>query len=152
VRIVEEDLSGPEIARLLGAHLAHMRSLSPPESVHALDLEGLRAPELTFWSAWRGDELVGCAGLKALGGAEGEIKSMHTLSARRGSGVGAALLGHVIEAARERGWRRLLLETGSQDGFAPARALYERFGFTYRDPFAAYREDPNSVFMQLELG
>ena len=149
--IREDDLRGPEIAALLGAHLDQMADQSPPESRHALDLDGLRVPEVTFWCAWDGPDLLGCGALKELDRRHGEIKSMHTSAAHRGRGVGAKILTHIIDTARARGYRRLSLETGSMAAFAPARALYERFGFTYCDPFADYREDPNSVFMTLEL-
>ena len=151
VSIREDDLRGPQIAALLGAHLDQMADQSPPESRHALDLDGLRVPEVTFWCAWDGPDLLGCGALKALDPGHGEIKSMHTSAAHRGRGVGAKILTHIIDAARARGYRRLSLETGSMAAFAPTRALYERFGFTYCSPFADYREDPNSVFMTLEL-
>ena len=149
--IREDDLRGPEIAALLGAHLDQMADQSPPESRHALDLDGLRVPEVTFWCAWDGPDLLGCGALKVLDPGHGEIKSMHTSAAHRGRGVGAKILTHIIDTARARGYRRLSLETGSMSAFAPARALYERFGFEYCAPFADYREDPNSVFMTLEL-
>jgi putative acetyltransferase len=146
-----DDLRGPEIADLLAAHVAFCRGASPPESTHVLDLDALRAPGITFWSAWDGAELLGCAALKELDPAHGEVKSMHTAAARRGRGVGLGLLQHVVDAARARGYRRLSLETGSMEVFAPARALYARFGFAMCPPFADYRPDPNSVFMTLNL-
>ncbi len=151
VSIREDDLRGPEIATLLGAHLDQMADQSPPESRHALDLDGLRVPDVTFWCAWEGPDLLGCGALKELDPQHGEIKSMHTSQAHRGRGVAAQILTHIIDTARGRGYRRLSLETGSMAAFAPARALYERFGFTYCPPFAGYREDPHSVFMMLEL-
>ncbi len=149
--IREDDLTGPDIAALLTAHLDTMHATSPPESAHALDLEGLRAPGVTFWCAWEGDTLLGCGALKQLDPTHGEIKSMHTAAASRGKGVGGKVVAHIIDEARRRGYRRLSLETGSMAVFAPARALYERFGFTYCDPFADYVPDPNSVFMTREL-
>jgi putative acetyltransferase len=142
-----DDLTGPEIAALLREHLAEMRRISPPESVHALDLDGLRRPEVTFWSAWEGRDLLGCGALKSLDAGHGEIKSMRTTAAHQRKGVAARLLQHIIEEAQRRGYRRLSLETGSQPEFTPARRLYERFGFDYCGPFADYRDDPNSVFM-----
>lgn len=147
-----DDLRGPETADLLAAHAAFCRSTSPPESNHFLELDALRAPDVTFWTAWEGRGLMGCAALKQLDAAHGEIKSMHTAAAFRGRGVGAALLGHLLEEARRRGYRRLSLETGSMAAFAPARALYARFGFVDCPPFGDYRPDPNSVFMTLDLG
>lgn len=146
-----DDLRGPEIADLLRTHLEFCRAASPPESTHALDLDGLRAPELTFWSAWEGPNLVGCGALKEIDPAHGEIKSMHTAAKHRGRGVGVAILKHIVTEARARGYRRLSLETGSMAAFAPARALYTGFGFTECPPFDAYKPDPNSVFMTLDL-
>jgi putative acetyltransferase len=124
---------------------------SPPESTHVLDLDALRAPEIIFWSAWDGDSLLGCAALKALDSSHGEVKSMHTVARHRGRGVGLALLQHIVTEARSRGYRRLSLETGSMAAFAPARALYARFGFVECAPFGDYRLDPNSVFMTFGL-
>jgi len=147
-----DDLRGPEIAELLQAHLEHASRLSPPESIHALDLERLRAPEITFWSVWSERVLLGCGALQELAPDQGEIKSMHTAREHRGKGVAARLLTHILEEARARSYRRVSLETGSVEGFAPARALYRRFGFTECPPFASYREDPYSVYMTLELG
>ena len=149
--IRKDDLEGPEIAALLRAHLDHAARHSPPESIHALDLDRLRAPEITFWSAWLGETLVGCGALKELAPDHGEIKSMHTAAAHRGKGVAARLLERILEEARARAYRRVSLETGTMEGFAPARALYSRYGFRECPPFAQYREDPNSVCMTLEL-
>jgi putative acetyltransferase len=150
--IREDDLRGPEIAALLEAHLNLMRSISPPESVHALDLDALRAPEITFWTVWDGAILLGCGALKEIDPAHGEIKSMHTAQTARGRGVARHLLQHVLEEARQRGYRRLSLETGSTGDFAAARGLYAGFGFAFCGPFADYALDPFSVFMTLELG
>lgn len=124
-----------------------MRAISPPESVHALDLDGLRRPEITFWTAWSGNALLGCGALKELSPDHGEVKSMRTARAHRRGGVARAMLAHIVAAARRRGYQRLSLETGSMAEFAPARSLYERFGFRYCEPFAGYVDDPNSVFM-----
>jgi putative acetyltransferase len=151
MRIEIDDLTRPEIHDLLREHLAHMHELSPPESVHALDLSKLRGRDITFWSAWEGETLVACGALKALGAAEGEVKSMRTPQAARRRGAGRAMLAHIIEQARARGYRRLNLETGSHAAFMPAQALYRSFGFVECGPFADYRPDPNSVFMTLEL-
>ena len=142
-----DDLAGTEIRGLLEEHLADMRAISPPESVHALDLDGLRRPEITFWTAWSGNALLGCGALKELSPDHGEVKSMRTARAHRRSGVARAMLAHIVAAARRRGYQRLSLETGSMAEFAPARSLYERFGFRYCEPFAGYVDDPNSVFM-----
>lgn len=147
-----DDLSGPEIQDLLAQHLRNMHEITPPESIHALDLSGLRKPEITFWSAWSGDELLGCGALKELDPTHGEIKSMRTADAHRRKGVAAALLDHILTEARRRSYSRLSLETGSFPEFEPARRLYERFGFTYCGPFGEYSEDPNSVFMTRGVG
>jgi putative acetyltransferase len=149
--IREDDLSGPEIAALLKVHLDHMHATSPPESTHALDLDGLRVPEITLWTLWDGATLLGCGALKELDAGHGEIKSMHTAAAARGRGVARRLLQHIIETARQRGYRRLSLETGSTAEFAAAQGLYRGFGFQDCGPFAGYVLDPFSVFMTLEL-
>ena len=151
MRIEVDDLSRPAVHALLQEHLANMYELSPPESVHALDLSKLRAPDITFWSVWDGATLVGCGALKQMSATEGEIKSMRTPKALRRRGAGRAVLEHIIAEAKRRGYRRLNLETGSQDGFVPARTLYESFGFTYCGPFGDYKPDPNSAFMTMEL-
>ena len=146
-----DDLSGPEIAQLLQEHLRSAALHSPPESVHALDLEALRKPEITVWSAWQDSELLGCGALKELDPHHGEIKSMRTASAHLRKGVAAGLMRHILEEARRRRYRRLSLETGSMAAFAPAHRLYARFGFEPCGPFADYVEDPYSVFMTREL-
>lgn len=142
-----DDLSGPEIRALLEEHLRNMHEISPPESVHALDLRGLCQSEITFWTVWFGGELLGCGALKELNPTHGEIKSMRTVSKHRRQGIGRAMLSHILEEARSRSYSRLSLETGSMEEFAPARRLYESFGFSYCNPFGDYRSDPNSVFM-----
>ena len=146
-----DDLRGPEIRALLEEHLRNMHELSPPESVHALDLDALRHPGISFWTAWEGSELLGCGALKELDPRHGEIKSMRTAMAHRQKGVARAILERILSEARSRSYVRLSLETGSQAGFLPARRLYESFGFTYCAPFADYTEDPNSAFMTREL-
>ena len=146
-----DDLTRPEVHALLDEHLQNMHQLSPPESVHALDLDKLRSPDITFWTAWRDGRLLGCGALKEIDPEQGEVKSMRTPQASRRQGAGRAVLTHVIEVARSRGYRRLWLETGSMPAFQPARKLYESFGFTYCGPFTGYAEDPNSVFMTLHL-
>jgi len=111
----------------------------------------LRAPQITFWTAWDGARLLGCGALKELGPDHGEVKSMHTAQEYRGRGVAGSILARIIEVARSRSYRRLSLETGSMDAFAPARALYRRFGFVGTEPFGDYVLDPNSCFMTLDL-
>ncbi|HNJ48360.1 MAG TPA: GNAT family N-acetyltransferase [Novosphingobium sp.] len=149
--IVEDDLSGAEIAALLGYHLSEMRAWSPPESVHAMPIERLRAADVTFYSAWQGARLAACGAIKQLDPAHGEIKSMRADPAFRGRGAGKAMLHHLIAVARERGYARLSLETGRPAPFLPARRLYESHGFAECPPFADYREDPFSICMTLDL-
>ena len=146
-----DDLTRPAVHALLNEHLQSMYELSPPESVHALDLEKLRKPGITFWTAWEGPVLVGCGALKELSPTHGEVKSMRTPSARRREGVGRAILGHIIQVARTRSYGQLSLESGSMAAFKPAQTLYESLGFTFCGPFDDYIEDPNSVFMSLRL-
>ncbi len=142
-----DDLTDPAVIELLEEHLVDMYATSPPESVHALDVSGLKRPEITFWVAREGGTALGCAALKQIDSGHGEVKSMRTARNARGRGVATTLLAHLMSAARARGYSRLSLETGSMEFFAPARRLYERNGFRYCGPFGSYQEDPNSVFM-----
>jgi putative acetyltransferase len=147
LRFLVDDLTGAPTRALIARHLAGMHASSPPESVHALDVDGLRRPDVTFWSAWSGDEIAGCAALKRLDAERGEIKSMRVADAFLGRGVGRAMLDHLVSEARARGMRSLWLETGSSSEFVPALRLYERAGFVRCGPFEGYVEDPFSVFM-----
>jgi putative acetyltransferase len=142
-----DDLRGPEIAKLLQEHLDNMHELGPPESVHALDLDKLRRPEITFWTVWEGKELAGCGALKALDATHAEVKSMRTAKTHLRKGVASMILKHLIATAQQRGYQRLSLETGTVSAFIPAQQLYASFGFTFCGPFADYKLDPNSVFM-----
>ena len=151
LQIREDDLTGKEIADFLREHLEDMHEITPPESVHALDLEGLRSPNITFWSAWEGAELVGCGALKELDARSGEVKSMRTARVHRGRGVGSKILERIIEEAKLRAYDCLNLETGAMPEFSRARAFYIRYGFEHRGPFADYVDDPNSVFMTKKL-
>ncbi len=146
-----DDLTGPEVIALIQEHLRGMFENSPPESVHALPIDGLKKPEITFWSAWENDEILGCGALKELDPTHGELKSMRTSSLHLRKGVARKILKHMIAVAKERGYSRLSLETGSMESFGPARKLYESVGFQYGKPFADYTEDPNSVFMTMEI-
>jgi putative acetyltransferase len=137
---------------LLAEHLDDMARTSPPESIHALDVDGLRAPNVTFWTIWDDGDLVGCGALLELDRNHGEIKSMRTAHGHRRRGVAAQMLRHIVAEAERRAYRRLSLETGSMAAFAPARALYARFGFVPCEPFGSYVRDPNSVFMTRSLG
>ena len=146
-----DDLSREDVQALLREHLTNMHELSPPESVHALDVEKLRSPDITFWTVWEDSLLLGCGALKELTPTHGEVKSMRTPQALRGRGAGRAVLAHIIAEARTRGYRRLSLETGSHEAFKPAQSLYRSFGFTSCGSFADYKDDPNKVFLSLEL-
>jgi putative acetyltransferase len=151
MRIEADDLSGPQVQALLGEHLQSMRELSPAQSVHALDLDKLRQPGVSFWTAWEGQSLVGCGALKALSPLHGEIKSMRTPVSLRRRGAGRAMLQHILTTARQRGFERLSLETGTAPAFLPAHRLYESAGFTHCGPFGDYVEDPHSLFMTIVL-
>ena len=151
LRIEIDDLTRPQIHALLHEHLENMRAITPPESVHALDLGRLRTPDIAFWTVWDDTQLVGCGALKELDPRHGEVKSMRTPEALRRRGAGRAVLVHIIAVARARGYRRLSLETGAMEPFQPAHALYASAGFTFCGPFGEYRDDPNSVFMTLVL-
>jgi putative acetyltransferase len=150
-QIQKDDLTSQKVADLLQEHLENMYEITPPESVHALDLEALRSPDITFWTAWEGNELLGCGALKELDSRSGEVKSMRTAKAHRRRGVATKILEHIIKEAKQRGYNFLNLETGSFPEFAPARALYILHGFEYQGPFGEYIDDPNSVFMTKKL-
>ena len=142
-----DDLTGPEITLLIQEHLRHASERMPPGSIHALGIEGLRSPDITFWTLWDKGELLGCGALKELDPEHGEVKSMRTAYAHQRRGVAARMLEHIIAEAQRRGYRQLSLETGSSDAFEPARALYRKFGFEACGPFNGYTDDPNSEFM-----
>ena len=146
-----DDLRGAQIARLLQEHLQAMHAISPRASVHALDIEALRQPGISFWSVWEQDDLMGCGALKEIDATHGEVKSMRTAAGHLRKGVARALLMRILEQAQARGYQRLSLETGSMQEFLPALALYRSFGFEFCGPFGPYAPDPNSVFMSKEL-
>lgn len=150
--ITEGGLDDPRVVALLTLHVTRARAVTPEGSAHALGLSGLKRPEIRFWSGWEGEALATVGALKRLSAEEGEVKSMHTAEALRGRGFGAAMLAHIIGAARQAGLTRLWLETGSFDYFAPARAMYAKAGFVECAPFGDYRPDRNSTFMTLPLG
>lgn len=149
--VVPGDLTDPRIVALLEYHVATALAQSPRESCHAFDVSALQRPEVSFWAIWDGDEVLGVGALMDLGDGHGEVKSMHTARAARRRGIANAMVRHIVATARERGFRRLSLETGSMDYFAPARALYARHGFVLCPPFEGYAPDPNSVFLTLDL-
>ncbi|OMO32498.1 GNAT family N-acetyltransferase [Vibrio sp. 10N.261.46.E8] len=151
IEIKTDDLSGGEVIKLLEEHLADTYATSPAESVHALDLDGLKSPEITFFSAWKDSQLLGCVAIKELNEQHAELKSMRTSQFARKSGVASQLLQHVLDTATVRQYQTISLETGSEDYFKAARNLYEKFGFDYCDPFADYVLDPHSQFMSIEL-
>ena len=151
VEIREDDPRRSQAAKLLREHLEDMAAHSPPESIHALDIDALRSPDITFWTAWERRELLGCGALFELDRQHGEIKSMRTAKGHLRKGAASGMLQHIIGEAERRSYTRLSLETGSMEAFAPARALYTSYGFAFCGPFANYVLDPNSVFMTLEL-
>jgi putative acetyltransferase len=150
--ITEGGLDDPRVQKLLAHHFATARAETAPGSAHALDLIGLKSPDVRFWSAWDGECVIAVGALKRLSEYQGEIKSMHTEQSYRRKGAGSAMLWHIIDAARQMKLSRLSLETGSWAYFAPARELYSRHGFVEGPPFGSYIADPNSIFMTLELG
>ena len=151
MKLIKEDLQGPEIAALLNEHLREMEKHSPPESIHALDLNKLRQPNIHFWSLWDEERIVGCGALKLLDARHAEIKSMRVTYEYRGKGIAKTILSHLIEAAASKGVEKLSLETGSMAAFEPARNLYLSFGFEFCEPFDSYIEDENSVFMTKQI-
>lgn len=151
MRIDIDDPARADVFALLEEHLRSMHELSPPESVHALDVSRLKSPDITFWSVREGDRLLGCGALKELAPDHGEIKSMRTPAAMRRQGAGRAVLNHILDEARRRGYQRLSLETGPAETFAAAHQLYESAGFRPCGPFGDYKLDPYSVFMTLDL-
>ena len=151
MKVQVDDPARPDIYALLEEHLRSMHELSPPESVHALDVSRLKASDITFWSVRDGEVLLGCGALKALDPDHGEIKSMRTPAALRRRGAGRAVLEEILLEARRRGYRRLSLETGTAPAFEPACRLYESVGFRPCGPFGDYKPDPHSMFMSLDL-
>lgn len=149
--ITPHDPRLPEVVHLLQRHLEFARAVTPPGHVHALDLEGLLEPEVSFFGARRGGVLLGIGALKELDAGHVELKSMHTAADARGEGVGSAMLSYLMAIATERGYRRVSLETGTMPAFMPARSLYERFGFKPCEPFGRYTVNPNSICMTIEL-
>jgi putative acetyltransferase len=151
MQIEVDDLSRLAIHELLSEHLANMYELSPPEQVFALDLSKLKSPDITFWTVWDNDLLLGCGALKELTPTHGEIKSMRTPAKLRGRGAGRLVLNRIIETAIERKYSLLSLETGTHPAFLPAQRLYKSAGFQESSPFADYKENPHSLFMALVL-
>ena len=151
MRIEIDDVSRPQVLALLEEHLRNMYEITPPEHVFAFDAAKLRQPGVVFWTAWDVDELLGCAALKELSPTQGEVKSMRTPARLRRRGVGRALLDHILQVSRERGYRELFLETGNQPAFIAAHTLYRSVGFRECGPFGSYKENGSSVFMSLQL-
>jgi len=151
MRILEGDLDDPRVVELLQHHVTTATAQTEPGSAHALDVDGLRSPDIEFWAAWDGDELLGFGALQPLSPDHGEIKSMHVAQSQRRKGAGRTLLDHLIERAQAKGMKRLSLETGSWDYFRPAQALYRAHGFVECAPYGDYRPDRNSIFMTLDL-
>ena len=150
-KIVEGGFDDHRVQTLLAHHFTSARAQTAPGSAHALDLSGLKSPDIRFWSVWDGEDVLGIGALKRLSEFHGELKSMHTVHAYRRRGVGSAVLKHIIAEARKMGFSRLSLETGSWPYFAAAREFYSRHGFVDCPAFGDYVADPNSVFMTLRL-
>ena len=151
LKIEIDDLSNPEVINFLNEHLQHMIQVTPPGYVHALDIEALRNPEITFWTVWEAELLLCCGALKKLNPEHAELKSMRTTPTHLGKGIASFLLDHILSKAKELNYQKIYLETGSYEVFQPARKLYEKFGFTYCEPFADYKESVNSVYMSVDL-
>lgn len=151
LEIIEDDLSGPEIAALLAEHKQDMLDTSPEDAVFTLPIDSLRAPEIVVWSAWVDSDLAGCGALKEIDAMSGEVKSMRTSTTHRGMGIGSAICEHIVAEARRRGYEALFIETGSHPAFEPAHRLYQKHGFVYRGPFGDYKENDFSRFMELRL-
>ena len=149
--IVEDDLSGEGTIALLGIHLAGMRANSPPKNVFALDLSGLKVPEITVWTVREGDQVISIGALKELDGCNGEIKSMRTHPDYLRRGGAGLLLDHIIAIARKRGWKKLSLETGRGQAFEPALNLYRNRGFVEGPAFSDYEPSPFNQFLHLAL-
>lgn len=151
MRIIVDDLSGPQIAAFLQDHINDMIAITPLESKHALDLDALRRPEITFWSVLDRDTVVGCGAIKRLDDTHGEIKSMRSDPRLRRAGIGSMMLAHILLEAKNMGLSRLSLETGATEHFEPARSLYAKYGFEQCGPFADYVFDPHSFYMTKAL-
>lgn len=149
--IREGGLDDPRVVALLEHHIAMGRANTVEGCAHALDVSGLQRPGIRFWTAWRDDELLGTGALKRIDDGHAEVKSMHIAQAARRQGAGGAMLDHILREARAMGFKRLSLETGSWDYFAPARAMYATRGFDECAPFQGYRADPASIFMTREI-
>lgn len=151
MQIHADRLEHPQVHALLREHLAHMREITPAQHVFALDLAGLKGPGITFYTVWDGETLLGCGALKELSRAEGEVKSMRTPKNQRRRGAGRAVLLHIVEEARRRGYHRLYLETGTHPDFGASHALYRSAGFVGSGPFGEYRASADNQFMVLDL-
>ena len=149
--VAVDDPEAVDVRALLGRHLAFARQHSPPEHVHALEVAGLKDPAVTFYSARRDGRLLAVAALRRLDASHAELKSMHTVEAARGRGIGEAMVRHLLAVALEQGYRRMSLETGTMDAFGAARRLYRRIGFQDCEPFGEYTDNPYSTCMRIEL-
>jgi putative acetyltransferase len=152
MKITDGGLDDPRVQALLSHHVHSARAETGRGSAHALDLSGLKSPDIHFWSAWDGDQVVAIGALRRISESLGEVKSMHTEQSHRRKGAGSAMLRHIIATAHQMGLSRLSLETGSWPYFNAAREFYRRHGFVECPPFGSYVPDPNSVFMTLDLG
>ncbi len=151
MKSIENNFDEPQVNELLTKHFIELRSVSPPGSTHVLDIPGLKDPTIRFWSLWDGDKLIGCGALKLLENEHGEFKSIRVVDKFRKNGMGEKIISHLINQAKQIGIKKLSIETGSGDFFAPARKLFKKFGFKECMPFAHYKEDPNSCYYSLNI-
>ena len=151
MKVIENNFDNAEVNHLLTKHFIELRTVSPDDSCHVLDIKGLKHSSIKFWSFWDNHQLIGCAALKFLDDEHGEFKSIRVEDNSRGKGVGKKIISHLIEVAKNEGIKRLSIETGAGDFFKSARKLFKKFGFKTCRPFADYKEDPNSCYFDLEI-
>lgn len=151
MKVIENNFDNAEVNHLLTKHFIELRSVSPDDSCHVLDIKGLKDSSIKFWSFWDNNQLIGCAALKFLDDEHGEFKSIRVEDNSRGKGVGKKIISHLIEVAKNEGIKKLSIETGAGDFFKSARKLFKKFGFKTCRPFADYKEDPNSCYFDLEI-
>ena len=151
MKVIENNFDNAEVNHLLTKHFIKLRSVSPDDSCHVLDIKGLKDSSIKFWSFWDNNQLIGCAALKFLDDEHGEFKSIRVEDNSRGKGFGKKIISHLIEVAKNEGIKRLSIETGAGDFFKSARKLFKKFGFKTCRPFADYKEDPNSCYFDLEI-
>tara|TARA_B100000575_G_scaffold56276_1_gene42315 strand:- start:845 stop:1303 length:459 start_codon:yes stop_codon:yes gene_type:complete len=151
IKSIENNFDNPQVNELLKTHFIELKSVSPEGSSHVLDIEGLKVPSIKFWSLWENNDLIGCGALKILSENHGEFKSIRVANRFRQKKYGEKIIDHLIEKSKNQGIKKLSVETGAGEFFAPARKLFKNFGFKECKPFAHYKEDPNSCYYNLNL-